>query len=150
MFNPRFLECALHYTFQPTACTTASGWEKGQIERQVETIRDRYFKPILRAASFAELNACLAAKCQDKARIRRHPDWPERTIHEVFQDEKPYLRHSQRAFAACAISTQRVSKHGLVSLCGNYYSVPCAFANGQVTIKKNQHITYTLPTKAAR
>lgn len=142
VFNPRFLECASHYLFKPTACTVASGWEKGQVERQVETVRDRYFKPLLRAASLAELNAHLAAKCQDEARIRRHPDWPEKTIHEVFQDEKPYLCHSQRAFEACVISTQRVSKHGLVSLCGNYYSVPCAFANGQITVKKAAQYVY--------
>lgn len=135
-FNPRFLECASHYLFKPTACTTASGWEKGRVERQVETVRDRYFKPLLRFASLAELNAYLAAKCQDEARIRRHTDYPERTIHEVFQEEKAYLCHSQQAFEASVITNQRVSKHGLVNLCGNYYSVPCVFANGQITVKK--------------
>ena len=47
VFNRRFLLMAAHYMFEPTACTPASGWEKGQVENQVKIIRDRFFKPRL-------------------------------------------------------------------------------------------------------
>ena len=33
-FNRRFLQMCSHYLVEPTACTPASGWEKGQIENQ--------------------------------------------------------------------------------------------------------------------
>ena len=37
---------------EPTACTPASGWEKGaRLENQVNVIRGRFFQPRLRFAS---------------------------------------------------------------------------------------------------
>ena len=51
VFNRRFLVMADHYMVEPTACSPAAGWEKGQVEHQVQTIRGRFFKPRLRFAS---------------------------------------------------------------------------------------------------
>jgi transposase len=34
-FDRRFLQMCGHYLVEPTACTPASGWEKGQVENQV-------------------------------------------------------------------------------------------------------------------
>ena len=42
-----------------TRCTPAAGWERGQVENQVGTIRERWFTPRLRFASYVELNAWL-------------------------------------------------------------------------------------------
>jgi transposase len=55
-FNRRFLLMADHYMFEPTACTPASGWEKGQVENQVQVSRERFFKPRLRFATLEELS----------------------------------------------------------------------------------------------
>ncbi|XEN34828.1 IS30 family transposase (plasmid) [Ensifer sp. WSM1721] len=41
---------------EPVACTPASGWEKGQIENQVNLVRERFFTPRLRFKSYDELN----------------------------------------------------------------------------------------------
>jgi transposase len=41
-FNRRFLQMCGHYLVEPTACTPASGWEKGQVENQVGTLREGY------------------------------------------------------------------------------------------------------------
>ncbi len=38
-FNRRFLQMCSHYLVEPTACTPASGWEKGQVENQVGLVR---------------------------------------------------------------------------------------------------------------
>ena len=51
VFNRRFLVMADHYMVEPTACSPAAGWEKGQVENQVQTIRRRFFQPRLRFAS---------------------------------------------------------------------------------------------------
>jgi transposase len=34
-FNRRFLQMCGHHLVEPTACTPAAGWEKGQVENQV-------------------------------------------------------------------------------------------------------------------
>jgi transposase len=44
-FNRRFLQMCGHYLVEPTACTPASGWEKGQVENQVGNLRERLFTP---------------------------------------------------------------------------------------------------------
>src|SRR5271169_2042869 len=62
-FNRRFLQMCGHYLVEPTACTPAAGWEKGQVENQVGNIRERLFTPRLRVASYAELNAWLLDQC---------------------------------------------------------------------------------------
>lgn len=32
-----------HFLIESVACTPAAGWEKGQVERQVQTLRKRFF-----------------------------------------------------------------------------------------------------------
>jgi transposase len=56
-FNRRFLQMCNHYLIEPTACAPAAGWEKGQVENQVGVVRERFFTPRLRIASYEELNA---------------------------------------------------------------------------------------------
>lgn len=56
LFNRRFMIMTDHYMVEPAACTPAAGWEKGQVEQQVQTIRARLFQPRLWSASLAELN----------------------------------------------------------------------------------------------
>jgi transposase len=38
-FNRRFLQMMSHHAVEPTACTPAAGWEKGQVENQVGPCR---------------------------------------------------------------------------------------------------------------
>src|SRR5438477_12843186 len=56
-FNRRFSRMCGHYLIEPTACTPASGWEKGQVENQVGVVRERFFTPRLRVARYVELTA---------------------------------------------------------------------------------------------
>ncbi len=48
VYNRRFLQLCAHYLVEPTACTPAAGWEKGQVENQVGLARQRFFTPRLR------------------------------------------------------------------------------------------------------
>jgi transposase len=82
-FNRRFLAMCNDYLIEPTACTPAAGWEKGQVENQVGNIREWIFTPKLRFADLAELNAYLLERCEQIARERPHPEQPDRTIEEV-------------------------------------------------------------------
>ena len=62
-YNRRFLRMCGHYLVDPVACTPAAGWEKGQVENQVGVVRERFFTPRLRVASYQELNAWLLDRC---------------------------------------------------------------------------------------
>src|SRR6266404_3521185 len=75
-YNRRFLRMCGHYLVGPTACTPASGWEKGQVENQVGVVRERFFTPRLRVASYDELNGLLLDRCIVYAKAHRHPSGP--------------------------------------------------------------------------
>ena len=90
-YNRRFLQMCSHYLVQPVACTPASGWEKGQVENQVGLVRERFFTPRLRFKSYEELNAWLLDKCIAYTKTHRHIDQPERTIWNVFEEERGKL-----------------------------------------------------------
>ena len=90
--NRRFLLLADHYMFEPTACTPASGWEKGQVENQVKISRDRFFKPRLKFMSLEELNGWLEAECRRWAAQHPHPEQGEITIAQALEAERPALQ----------------------------------------------------------
>jgi transposase len=70
-YNRRFVQMCGHYLVDPVACTPASGWEKGKVESQVGTVRQRFFSPRLRVKSYEELNALLIDKCIAWAKANR-------------------------------------------------------------------------------
>jgi transposase len=63
-YNRRFLQMCSHHLVEPTACTPASGWEKGQVENQVGTMRDVLFRPRPKVKTLEELNAWLEDQCR--------------------------------------------------------------------------------------
>ncbi len=91
LYNRRFLQMCSHYLVEPTACTPASGWEKGQVENQVGLVRERFFTPRLRFKNYDELNGWLTEKCIAYAKAHRHPELPEQTIWEMFEAERGKL-----------------------------------------------------------
>ena len=55
-FNLRFLRLMSHHLVEPTACTPAAGWEKGQVENQVGVVRKRFFSPRPSFKTLEDLN----------------------------------------------------------------------------------------------
>src|SRR5213075_258815 len=92
-FNRRFLRMCGHYLVEPTACTPASGWEKGQVENQVGVVRERFFTPRLRVASYEELNAWLLDRCVAYAKAHKHPELANRTVWQAFEVERTHGAH---------------------------------------------------------
>ena len=131
-FNARFLECSSHYLFEIEACTPAAGWEKGQVERQVQSLRKRFFTPQLRFSSFAELNAHLRERLIGYAKTTKHPEMRDKSIYDVFEEERGDLVTTAIPFDACMAQEVRVSPQCLVTFDRNRYSVPCAYANKSV------------------
>ncbi|MDX8414473.1 MAG: IS21 family transposase [Mariprofundales bacterium] len=132
--NKRFARLASHYLFEPVMCNPASGWEKGQVEKQVQDIRNWVFCPKLRFDSMEELNIHLQAEC-DRLSSRAHPEIAGKTIAEVFATEKSSLISVQRPFEAYTERELKADRTSLVRYDRMHYSVECIAANRCVTLR---------------
>ena len=122
-YNRRFLQMCSHHLVEPVACTPASGWEKGQVENQVGLVRERFFTPRLRFKTFDELNAWLLDKCIAYAKAHAHPERADRTVWEVFEEERSNLIPYRGRFDGFHALPASVSKTCLVRFDNNKYSV---------------------------
>jgi hypothetical protein len=123
LYNRRFLQMCSHYLVEPVACTPAAGWEKGQVENQVGLARERFFTPRLRFKSYEELNVWLLDQCIAYAKAHRHPEFRDRTIWSVFEEERLHLVPYRGRFDGFHAVPASVSKTCLVRFDTNKYSV---------------------------
>ena len=122
-YNRRFLQMCGHYLVEPTACTPAAGWEKGQVENQVGLVRERFFTPRLRFKSYEEMNGWLLDRCIAYAKAHRHPEQADQTIWSVFEAERSQLVPYAGCFDGFHALPASVSKTCLVRFDNNKYSV---------------------------
>ena len=122
-FNRRFLRLCGHYLVEPTACTPAAGWEKGQGENPVGLVRERFFTPRLRVTSYEERNAWLLDRCVAYAKAHRPPELVDCTIWQAFEAERPQLVPIVGPFDGFHATQAAVSKTCLVRFDNNKYSV---------------------------
>ena len=133
-YNRRFLQMCSHHLVDPVACTPASGWEKGQVENQVGLVRERFFTPRLRVKTYDELNAWLTDKCVAYAKVHPHPERPDQTVWDVFEEERPNLVPYRGRFDGFQALPASVSKTCLVRFDNNKYSVNASAVGRPVDI----------------
>ena len=124
-----------HYLVEPTACTPAAGWEKGQVENQVGLARERFFTPRLRMKSYEELNAWLLDRCIAHAKAHRHPEFKDRTVWQVFEAERSSLIPYPGRFDGFHAVPASVSKTCLVRFDNNRYSVMASAVGRPVEVR---------------
>src|SRR5947207_2285344 len=134
LYNRRFLQMCSHHLIEPVACTPASGWEKGQVEYQVGNLRDQLFRPKPRVKSLIELNARLADQCITCAKRTKHPEFKERTIWEVFQDEQASLMELRGLFDGFVEKAVRATTTCLITADHNRYSIDARAAGRMVLV----------------
>ena len=134
-FNRRFEQMCSHYLVEPVACTPGAGWEKGQVENQVGTVRKRFFAPRLRFATLEELNNWLQARCIDYAKAMAHPELKERKVWDVYGEEKASLVPWVGPFDGFHETMATASKACLVRFDRNRYSVKAKAANRPVSLR---------------
>jgi transposase len=122
-FNRRFLQLMSHHLVEPTACTPAAGWEKGQVENQVGVVRRNFFTPRLKFQSYEELNGYLLDKCVSYAKTQPHPEQTGKTVFEIFEAERASLIPYRGSFDGFHATSASVSKTCLVRFDNNKYSV---------------------------
>jgi transposase len=135
-FNQKFLQLSSHYLFEIRACTPRSGWEKGQVERQAGVNRQRVFIPCLKFDRLEELNEHLAEQMIMEGHNTRHPEFREKSVYEVYEEEKQYLRRQDTGFEGYVVKEgSRVGSDCMVDYDNNRYSVPCEYAGKLITLK---------------
>lgn len=132
--NVRFSAMVSHFVFEAEFCNPASGWEKGQIEKNVQDARHRLWQPMPNFPSLAALNDWLEARCRELWTEIPHGVQPG-TIADAWTEEAPLLMEITRPFDGFVEHAKRVSPTCLVHLERNRYSVPASFANRPVSLR---------------
>jgi len=135
--NGRFGALAAHYLFDPDFCNVAAGWEKGQVEKNVQDCRRRLWNEARchRFGTLDELNAWLERRCRELWSELPHPESPALTLAEALELERPHLMPMPTPFDGYVEWVARVSSTCLVTVDRNRYSVPCALANRKASVR---------------
>ena len=133
--NARFRAMASHFLFEAEFCNPAAGWEKGQIEKNIQDARRRIWQSAPRFASFAALNDWLEQRCCTLWQEIQHPEQPSRRIAELWAEEQPQLMRMPPAFDGFVEHTKRVSPTCLIAFERNRYSVPASYANRLISLR---------------
>lgn len=132
--NTRFLTMVSHYLFEAEFCNPAAGWEKGQIEKNVQDARHRLWQPIPQAQSLDALNGWLEERCKALWQEIPHGIEPG-SVADAWADEAEYLMPVGRPFDGFVEHGKRVSPTCLVHFERNRYSVSASFANRPVSLR---------------
>ncbi|MBA2626704.1 MAG: IS21 family transposase [Gemmatimonadales bacterium] len=123
VYNRSLIALAKHFGFLPRACRPYRAKTKGKVERPFSYIRQDFFL----ARSFRhldDLNEQLTDWLATVANVRLHGT-TQRVVSEAFAAERLELQAlPATSFEALLKLERRVSHDGLVSIGGNYYSVP--------------------------
>jgi hypothetical protein len=141
--NMRFLAMANHYVFEPAFCNPAAGWEKGQVEKNVQDSRRhaesvplarRMWQPMPDFPDLAALNDWLEQRC-----VSLWTEIPHAALHgsvaDVWAEEQAALMPLPPAFDGFVELSKRVSPTCLISFERNRYSVPASCANRPVSLR---------------
>ena len=132
--NARFAAMASHYLFEPEFCNPASGWEKGQVEKNVQDARRRLWQPMPSFPDLETLNAWLEVQCIMQWSHIQHGSLFG-TVADAHAEEVTSLMPLGRPFDGFVEHTKRVSPTCLITFERNRYSVPASFANRPVSLR---------------
>jgi transposase len=125
IYNRALIDLARHYGFHPKACRPYRAKTKGKVERPFRYVREDFFL----AGSFrnlVDMNEQLRRWLDRVANPRVHAT-TRRVVNEAFAEEQPHLKQLPLApFRAVLRLERRISREGMVSVGGNFYSVPDA------------------------
>ncbi len=133
--NARFKAMVSHFLFEAEFCTPGAGWEKGQVEKNIQDSRPRLFHDAPKFADLIDLNVWLEQRCRGLWDELLHPEQRQRTVAEVWDEEQLHLMHMPPPFDGFVEHTKRVSPTCLISFERNRYSVPASFANRPVGVR---------------
>lgn len=137
-FHPRFMELCAHYHFDARPCQVRAGNQKGRVERVIRYIRESFFA----ARPFTTLEAFNRQALQwrdQEAHARRWPGGDQRTVADVFAEEKPRLLPLPvHPFDSDLLVPVRSGKTIYVRFDLNDYSIPPAAIGKQLVVAASE------------
>jgi transposase len=138
-FHPTLLNFAGQYRYEPRPVAIARGNEKGRVERAIRYVREGFFA----ARTFKDLddlNAQADAWCIGSAADRRCPGEPDRTVREVFGEERSrLLALPDNPAPLLEQVAASVGKTPYVRFDLNDYSVPHTHVRRMLTVLASPH-----------
>jgi len=128
-----FLRLESHFLFTHRFCRVGRGNEKGHVEGHVGYHRRNFLVPVPSFPSFAALNEYLTRRCEEE--LDRVVAGETRTKRERLVDDlAAMLPLPSVTFESRRITHAKSNSLSLVRFDRNDYSVPTAFAHGDVTV----------------
>jgi transposase len=133
-YHPGLLEIAGALRVQPKLCRPRRPTDKGGVERINRYLHDRFFAART-ITSIDDGNRQLLDFIRDIANTRPHPRFRDRTVAEVFAEEKPRLLSLPDALPETdLVAPASVDTTAFVRFGTNVYSVPPRYARGAITL----------------
>lgn len=133
-FNPRLLELAGHYRFEPRPVAVARGNEKGRVERSIRYVRESFFAA-RHFRDVADLNAQFVKWCEQTAFKRPSPEDNGLTVEEsLAEEQKVLLPLPAYSFCTQTPLAVRSGKTPYIRFDLNDYSIPHKWVRKPLTL----------------
>lgn len=133
--NARFQAMVGHFYFEAEFCNPASGWEKGQVEKNVRDTRGRILSRASGFESLGHFNLWLMDQCRQAWATTHHPERKPLTVEAVWEEERASLMAIPSFFDAFVEHPKRVSPTSLVTFDHTRYSVPAAYVGRPISLR---------------
>jgi transposase len=139
-FHPTLLALCAAMRVEPRLCVVRQPRDKGKVERAIRYLRDRFLAGRT-IAGIDEGNRLLARFIAEIAHVRPHPTIAQRTVGDVFADERARLLPLPESLPETArVEPIQVDSQAFVRLDTNRYSVPSDYASRVLTLFADDRI----------
>ena len=140
VFNPRYLDFAAHYGFEPRACTVRKADERGRVENFVGYVKKNLLAGLYLPHSLSTINTADRHWLGTIANVRDHKETRQQPAQLFAAAENPALRPLPPVPADISfVRTVRVTNRCRVVLDTDRYSVPHLYASQQLTIQSQAY-----------
>ena len=128
-----------HYHFRVRFCNPYSGWEKGNVERKVNYIRENQFVPVPHFTDIEKYNQKLLLAHSKKAEELHYKK--KIRIRDLFEDDrKAFLILPPKRFNVCRYEWLRADGYGKICMDGkHFYSTRPEYAGKKVLVGIRSH-----------
>lgn len=141
-FQPDLLDLCTKLLVEPRLCAVYAPQQKGRVERAVRYLRDRFFEGRV-LSDRDQGNQDLWTFLRTIAPQRPHPDFKDRTLQQVFEEqERPHLLPLPAVLPPVELCIPvHLDKYAHFQFDSNRYSVPARYAQRTLTLLADeQHL----------
>jgi len=135
VYNPHYLDFALHYGCELRACNVRAAHEKGRVENGVGYVKKNFLNGMELSGSLAGINAAAWRWLDEVANVRIHGETRQKPL-DMFVMEKPALRPLPAAlYDVGRTQVVHATRRFRVHCDGNRYSVPAEYAGSRLNLR---------------